>query len=65
MIDCAGNVVVIVLAVLPIVLGVLIRQFAGSGGLAGLDNKSAQQTLLVLVICACFTVSQPSNASSS
>jgi ABC-type multidrug transport system ATPase subunit len=45
----------IVLAVLPIILGALIRQFEGSGGLAGLDNKSAQQTLLVLVICACFT----------
>jgi hypothetical protein len=45
----------IVLAVLPIVLGALIRQFAGPGGLAGLNNTTAQQTLLVLVICACFT----------
>jgi ABC transport system ATP-binding/permease protein len=45
----------IVLAVLPIVLGVLIREFQGKHGLAGIDNTDAQSVLLILVICACFT----------
>jgi len=43
------------LAVLPVVLGVLIRLSAGGAGLAGPDNGNAQTTLLFLVIIAAFT----------
>jgi ABC transport system ATP-binding/permease protein len=43
------------LAVLPVVLGALIRLSAGGAGLAGPDNGNAQTTLLFLVIIAAFT----------
>lgn len=43
------------LAVLPIVLGLLIRPLAGSKGLAGTGNSNAPTTLLVLTIGASFT----------
>jgi ABC transport system ATP-binding/permease protein len=43
------------LAVLPVVLGALIRLSAGGAGLAGPDNGNAETTLLFLVIIAAFT----------
>jgi ABC-type multidrug transport system ATPase subunit len=46
---------VAVLALLPIVLGGLIRAVPDPGGLAGRGNRHAQSVLLILVMGACLT----------
>jgi ABC transport system ATP-binding/permease protein len=45
------------MALLPVILGVLIHVAGTSKGLAGLPraNQTAQQTLLLLIICACLS----------
>jgi ABC-type multidrug transport system ATPase subunit len=44
-----------VLALLPIILGGLIRAIPDPGGLAGPNNGNAQQVLLILIMGACLT----------
>ncbi len=44
-----------VIALLPIILGGLIRAVPDPGGLAGRNNPDAQSVLLVLVLGACLT----------
>jgi ABC-type multidrug transport system ATPase subunit len=46
---------VAVLALLPIILGALIRAVPDPAGLAGRNNGNAQQVLLILVMAACLT----------
>jgi ABC transport system ATP-binding/permease protein len=44
-----------VLALLPIILGALIRAVPDPAGLAGRNNGNAQQVLLILIMGACLT----------
>ena len=44
-----------VLALLPIILGVVIRVIPDPAGLAGHNNGNAQQVLLILILGACLT----------
>ncbi len=46
---------VAVLALLPVVLGALIRAIPDPGGLAGVSNGNAAQVLLILIMGACLT----------
>jgi ABC-type multidrug transport system ATPase subunit len=43
------------MAVLPIILGVLVRAIPDSGGLVGTNNGLAIQMLIILVMSACLT----------
>jgi ABC-type multidrug transport system ATPase subunit len=42
------------MALLPILLGVMIRSVPAKAGLAGPTNPDAQELLLILLICACL-----------
>jgi ABC transport system ATP-binding/permease protein len=43
------------MALLPVILGVLVRAIPDSGGLVGTDNGLAIQMLIILVMSACLT----------